>query len=220
MAVARISFQQELEKLQKEVLHMGEVVDRAMASAMESLVKRDLQLAETVIQGDQVIDDLELAIEQECLKLLALQQPMAIDLRTIGTMLKIVTDLERMGDHATDIARAVRRMGQNPPIKPLVDIPRMAEIGRHMLQEGLKAFIERDVERALAMAREDDQLDHLFKQVFRELLLLMIANPAVIEEATQLILVAASLERVGDHCTNLAEWTIYMVTGERRDLNL
>ncbi|MDI3270275.1 MAG: phosphate signaling complex protein PhoU [Bacillota bacterium] len=218
--MARISFQQELEKLQKEVLHMGEAVDRAIATAMESLAQRDLQLAETVIQGDQVIDDLELAIEQECLKLLALQQPMAVDLRTIGTMLKIVTDLERMGDHATDIARAVRRMGQTPPIKPLVDIPRMAEMGRHMLQQGLQAFMERDIQRAMAMAREDDQLDHLFKQVFRELLLLMIANPAVIEEATQLILVAASLERVGDHATNLAEWTIYMVTGERRDLNL
>ncbi|HEY8449770.1 MAG TPA: phosphate signaling complex protein PhoU [Bacillota bacterium] len=215
----RTSLEQELNELQARLIRMGTLVEEAIRTAVESLKNRDLEAAQRVIDGDAAIDDLELEIEQACLRLLALQQPMAGDLRAIGTMLKLVTDLERMADHATDIARATLRIGQDPLIKPLVDIPRMAELAQEMLRQGLNAYLARDPELALAMAKRDDELDGLYKQVFRELLVLMMSNPATIEQATQLLMVAQHLERVGDHATNLAEWVVYLVQGERRELN-
>lgn len=211
--------EQALNDLEKRLLHMGTLVENAIRTAVHSLRDQDLEAARQVIEGDNAIDQLELEIEQACLQLLALKQPMAKDLRTIGTMLKVVTDLERIADHATDIARATIRIGSEPLLKPLVDIPRMAEIAQEMLRQGLNAFLARDPDMALAMAKQDDALDGLYKQVFRELLVLMMSNPATIEQATQLLMVAQHLERIGDHCTNLAEWVVYLVEGERHELN-
>lgn len=215
----RTPLEQELNELENRLIHMGRLVEDAIRLAVDSLRNQDLETATKVIEGDNAIDQLELEIEQDCLRLLALRQPMAGDLRAIGTMLKVVTDLERMADHATDIARATLRIGEEKLLKPLVDIPRMAEIAQDMLREGLNAYLTRDAAAALAMARKDDELDGLYKQVFRELLLIMMSNPASIEQATQLLMVAQHLERIGDHCTNLAEWLVYMVQGERHDLN-
>lgn len=211
--------EQALNDLEKRLLHMGTLVENAIRTAVHSLRDQDLEAARQVIEGDNAIDQLELEIEQACLQLLALKQPMAKDLRTIGTMLKVVTDLERIADHATDIARATIRIGSEPLLKPLVDIPRMAEIAQEMLRQGLNAFLARDPDMALEMAKQDDALDGLYKQVFRELLVLMMSNPATIEQATQLLMVAQHLERIGDHCTNLAEWVVYLVEGERHELN-
>lgn len=216
---ARTPLEQELERLEARLMHMGELVAQAIKTAVDSLKHQDMEAAKKVIDGDNAIDQLELEIEQACLRLLALRQPMATDLRTIGTMLKVVTDLERMADHASDIARATLRIGEAPLLKPLVDIPRMAEIAQQMLRDGLNAYINRDPDAALAMAKQDDELDGLFKQVFRELLVIMMGNPTSIEQATQLLMVAQHLERIGDHCTNVAEWLVYLVKGERHDLN-
>ncbi|HHY93027.1 MAG TPA: phosphate signaling complex protein PhoU, partial [Firmicutes bacterium] len=169
--------------------------------------------------GDDLIDTMELDIENRCLRLLALQQPMASDLRVIGTALKIVTDLERMADHASDIAKVTIRLQGQPLIKPLVDIPRMATIARQMTRQSLDAFVQRDVNMALAMIESDHEVDHLYSQIFRELLTYMMEDPRTIQQATYLLFVGMYLERIADHATNLGEWIIYMVTGEKKELN-
>lgn len=215
----RKSFHLELEELQQDLLRMGSLVEKAIAEAVRSLAERDLELAEKVVAGDDLIDDMELDIENRCLRLLALQQPMASDLRVIGTALKIVTDLERMADHASDIAKVTIRLQGQPLIKPLVDIPRMATIAREMTRQSLDAFVQRDVNMALAMIESDHEVDHLYSQVFRELLTYMMEDPRTIQQATYLLFVAMYLERIADHATNLGEWIIYMVTGEKKELN-
>ncbi|MDK2855871.1 MAG: phosphate transport system protein [Bacillota bacterium] len=215
----RKSFHLELEELQQDLLRMGSLVEKAIAEAVRSLAERDLELAEKVVTGDDLIDGMELDIENRCLRLLALQQPMASDLRVIGTALKIVTDLERMADHASDIAKVTIRLQGQPLIKPLVDIPRMATIAREMTRQSLDAFVQRDVNMALAMIESDHEVDHLYSQIFRELLTYMMEDPRTIQQATYLLFVGMYLERIADHATNLGEWIIYMVTGEKKELN-
>jgi phosphate transport system protein len=217
--VARKSFQLELEQLQQDILKMGALVEKAIADAVRSLADKDLVLAQEVVDGDDFIDELELSIENCCLRLLALQQPMASDLRVIGTALKIVTDLERMADYAVDIAKITIRLQGQPLIKPLIDVPRMASIAQDMTRQSLDAFVERDVNMALSMIEMDHEVDHLYSQVFRELLTYMMADPRTINQATYLLFVARYLERIADHATNLGEWIIYMVTGEKKELN-
>ncbi|MDA8064352.1 MAG: phosphate signaling complex protein PhoU [Thermaerobacter sp.] len=215
----RSSFHLELENLQQDVLKMGTLVEGAIVDAVRSLAQKDSELARKVLREDDLVDDLEMGIERRCLTLFALQQPMARDLRIIGTALKIITDLERMGDHACDIAKVTLRLENQPLIKPLIDIPRMAEIGRAMIQKALRAYMEEDGGLAMEMIQMDDQLDHLYKQIFRELLVLMMENPNTIEQAAQLLMVGQYLERIGDHATNLGEWILYMISGERKRLN-
>ncbi|BCV25368.1 MAG TPA: phosphate signaling complex protein PhoU [Firmicutes bacterium] len=215
----RKSFHLELEELQQDLLRMGSLVEKAIAEAVRSLAERDLELAEKVVAGDDLIDTMELDIENRCLRLLALQQPMASDLRVIGTALKIVTDLERMADHASDIAKVTIRLQGQPLIKPLVDVPRMAAIAREMTRQSLDAFVQRDVNMALAMIESDHEVDHLYSQIFRELLTYMMEDPRTIQQATYLLFVGMYLERIADHATNLGEWIIYMVTGEKKELN-
>lgn len=215
----RKSFHLELEELQQDLLRMGSLVEKAIAEAVRSLAERDLELAEKVVEGDDLIDTMELDIENRCLRLLALQQPMASDLRVIGTALKIVTDLERMADHGSDIAKVTIRLQGQPLIKPLVDIPRMATIARQMTRQSLDAFVQRDVNMALAMIESDHEVDHLYSQIFRELLTYMMEDPRTIQQATYLLFVGMYLERIADHATNLGEWIIYMVTGEKKELN-
>ncbi|GAB6876699.1 phosphate signaling complex protein PhoU [Thermaerobacter litoralis] len=217
--MARISYHAELDALRQDLLRMGTQVEEAIRLAVDSLKERDEAKARRVLELEDEADRMELDIERRCLNLIALQQPMAGDLRQIGMTLKVITDLERMADHAHDIAKVTLRLGGAPLIKPLVDIPRMAEIAEKMVRDGLKAFVEGDVELARAMVARDDDLDHLFNQIFRELLMIMREKPGTVDQATQLLMVASALERIGDHATNLAEWVIYLVTGVRQELN-
>jgi len=217
--LGRKSFHAELEGLQKDILKLGGLVEQAIYKGVKSLEKMDYKLAQEVIDNDDVIDNYELEIENKCLTLIARQQPMARDLRTIGTALKIITDLERMADHSTEIARITKRLEGQELIKPLVDIPRMAQLAQRMVGESLQAFIQRDNKMAVEMIELDHQVDHLYRQIFRELLVLMMEEPRNITQATYLLLVARNLERIADHATNLGEWIIYMVTGVKKELN-
>lgn len=219
MSMAREQFHTELKDLEQEILRMGALVEEQMARAVQSLSERDLALAERVMAEDDLVDNMEMEIERRCLRLLALQQPMARDLRMVSTALKIITDLERMADHASDIAKVTRRIHQEPPIKPLVDIPRMATVAGHMVRSALNAYVAQDVDMALSMIGMDDEVDHLYADIFRELLDIMRTRPDTVHQATYLLFVASYLERIADHATNLGEWVMYMVTGERKELN-
>ncbi|MCY0900837.1 MAG: phosphate signaling complex protein PhoU [Firmicutes bacterium] len=217
---ARRGFHGDLEILQQDLLRMGALVEESIFKAIRALTDQNEALAEQVLAGDDAIDEMEIDIETRSLRLIALQQPMAGDLRILGTTLKAVTDLERMADHSVDIAKVVLRMNKQPWVKPLIDIPRMAHIVEEMVRDSLTAFIRRDVALADTLAARDDEVDGLYGQIFRELLSLMISTPVAVEQATQLLMVAQNLERVGDHATNIGEWVIYMVDGVRRDLNI
>jgi phosphate transport system protein len=199
---------------------MGGLVQAALRRSIEALQARSVALADEVISGDNATDALHLELEERCLQLMATQQPMAKDLRMIAAVWAMSIDLERMGDHAEDIARVTRRLAEQPLLKPLMDIPRMADLVSEMLREGLDAFVARDAARAERMAAKDDAVDHLYAQVFRELLTYMLEDPKNTQRATQLLMVAQALERMGDHATNIAERVIYMVTGTLRELNV
>lgn len=211
----RHTYDQELEALRKELLSMGKLVSEAIEDAVNSLAKQDVDLARKVIDGDDAIDNLEISVEDKCMVLIARQQPMARDLRIISTGLKITTDLERMGDHAYDIANVTLRLANQPLIKPLVDIPRMAKMAQKMLHDSLEAYTRMDIALAEQVCLADDAVDDLYQQVFRELLTYMMEDPKTISQATQLIFVGRYLERIADHATNIAEWVIYLVTGQR-----
>jgi phosphate transport system protein len=215
MTVVRQSFDQDLESLRQDLVRMGEIVQVAIKDAVDALAKRDKGLARMVMDGDDAIDRMQVEIEDRCISLIARQQPVATDLRILGTGLKITTDLERIGDHAFDIAKIVLLIGDEPLIKPLVDIPRMAEIAQKMLNDSLQAYLKLDIELAEQVCRADDRVDELYNQVFRELLTYMLEDTKKIKQATQLIFVARYLERIADHSTNVAEWVIYLATGER-----
>ena len=215
MTVVRQSFDQDLESLRQDLVRMGEIVQVAIKDAVDALAKRDKDLARMVMDGDDTIDRMQVEIEDRCISLIARQQPVATDLRILGTGLKITTDLERIGDHAFDIAKIVLLIGDEPLIKPLVDIPRMAEIAQKMLNDSLQAYLKLDIELAEQVCRADDRVDELYNQVFRELLTYMLEDTKKIKQATQLIFVARYLERIADHSTNVAEWVIYLATGER-----
>ncbi len=219
MADTRSSFHAQLQNLQDAIETMAVMVEQAIHRAVKALKDRDLALAQQVIDEDPAINQTELAIERECLRLIALQQPMAQDLRAVSTALKIITDLERMADHARDIAKIVLRMGGRPHVKPLIDIPRMAEVGQRMLRQAIDAYVRRDEAPARQLVELDDEVDHLYNQVFRELLTFMIQDPRLVQPATYLIFVGLHLERIADHATNLGEWAIYLITGQREELN-
>ena len=215
MSIVRQSFDQELESLRQELVHMGQIVQDSIKNAVDALARRDKALAQRVMDGDDLIDSMQVEIEERCISLIARQQPVATDLRILGTGLKITTDLERIGDHAFDIAKIVLLIGDEPLIKPLVDIPRMAVMAQSMLEDSLQAYLKLDIQLAEKVCRDDDLVDQLYHQVFRELLTYMLEDPKKINQATQLIFVARYLERIADHSTNVAEWVIYLVTGER-----
>ncbi|MFZ5826250.1 MAG: phosphate signaling complex protein PhoU [Bacillota bacterium] len=215
----RQSFHEQLDALQRDLLRMGVFVSEAIEKAVQSLARLDIPQARAVIEGDDTVDRMLIDIEKRCLQLMALQQPMAVDLRTIGTALKIVTDLERMADHATDIAKIVVRLEGETLIKELVHIPWMARRVQEMTREALEAYVNKDVDRAKQMIDMDDEIDATYKQIFDEVLEIMQTQPKYVKQVTYLLLVAMYLERVGDHATNLGEWTIYMVTGELKDMN-
>jgi phosphate transport system protein len=204
-------FQEELEQLKTRLLEMGGLAEDRVRSAVDALVERDSALVERVITGDTPINQLHIEIDNRCFKMLALHQPMAVDLRAIVSAVKINTDLERVGDLAINIAEAVRRYMRHPPVKELIDIPRMADLAQAMLRDSLDSYVRRDVDLAQNVLNEDDELDSLKTQVFRDLLTYMLDDPATIEPSLDLILISRHLERIGDHATNIAEDVIFMV---------
>ena len=204
-------FEEELEQLKARLLEMGGIAEEQVRLAVKGLVERDRELMERVLVGDQPLNSLHIEIDNRCFTLLALYQPMAVDLRSIVAAVKINTDLERVGDLAINIAEASRQYVRHPPVKRLIDIPRMASIAQTMLRDALDAFVRRDTELAQQVLNEDDTLDGLKNQIFRELLTYMLQDPATIEPALDLILISRHLERIGDHATNVAEDVIFMV---------
>jgi phosphate transport system protein len=205
-------FQEELEGLKTRLLEMGGLAEENVRRSVKGLVDRDHELIEQVLVGDEPVNSLHIEIDNRCFTLLALYQPMAADLRTIVAAVKINTDLERVGDLAINIAEAGRRYVTHAPVKKLIDIPRMATIAQSMLRDALDAFVRRDVALAQHVLNEDDRLDALKTQIFRELLTYMLQDPATIEPALDLILVSRHLERIGDHATNIAEDVIFIVS--------
>ena len=207
-------FQEELDRLKARLLEMGGLAEDRMRSAIRALVNRDHALVKQVLDGDAPLNQFHIEIDSRCVKLLALYQPMAVDLRAILSAVKINTDLERVGDLANNIAEAANRYLTHPPVKELIDIPRMADIAHGMLRDALDAFVRRDTLLAQQVLDADDALDSLKTQVFRELLTYMLQDPHTIEPSLDLILVARHLERIGDHATNIAEDVIFMVSAK------
>ena len=219
--MTRETFDRELHRLQDEVLILGGLVEKAIIQSVEVLKRRDLEGARRLIAQDRrVINEKRFAIESEALTLIATQQPMAGDLRVIAAVLEIAHELERMGDYAKGIAKINLMMGDEPLLKPLVDIPLMAEKARSMLHQALEAFVRRDVELARAIPKQDDEVDALYNQVYRDLLALMMQNPRDIDRATYLLWVAHNLERTADRVANICERVIFMVTGEMVEMDV
>jgi phosphate transport system protein len=204
-------FQQELGKLKEQLLKMGGLAERAISNAIDALVKRDTPLAEKTIGEDEKINKMELLIDDWCLKLLALHQPLAADLRFITSAMRINVELERIGDLAVNVAERVMSLNQEPQLKPYIDIPRMAEITKNMVKDVLDSFVNGDADLARAVCARDDQVDALNDQVFRELMTYMLSDPKTITRAVHLIIVSKYPERIADHATNIAEGVIFMV---------
>ncbi|HBQ27355.1 MAG TPA: phosphate transport system regulatory protein PhoU [Syntrophomonas sp.] len=217
--MANNSLQNELGRLREDLLKMGRLLQQQVYNAVKALVDKDLELARQVIENDDLIDDLELDIEKRSLGLIALKQPLARDLRLIASIFRIIIDIERMADHAEDIAQIAQDLHEQAYIKPLIDIPRMAVIAQNMLEIALKSFIEENCDLAMSLVSFEKELDGLYEQVFNELLLYMMRDQRNIPQATALLLVAGHLERIGDHATNIAEMVVYVVDGKRIDLN-
>jgi phosphate transport system protein len=207
-------FREELEQLKARLLEMGGLAEEAVRLAVQGLVQRDRDVISRVLAGDEPLNRLHIEIDNRCFTLLALHQPMAVDLRAIVAAVKINTDLERVGDLAINIAEAAAQYAGHPPVKRLIDIPRMATIAQRMLREALDAFVRHDTALAQNVLDQDDTLDALKTQIFRELLTYMLQEPATIEPALDLILISRHLERIGDHATNIAEDVIFMVAAK------
>ena len=205
-------FREELEALQGRLLEMGGLAEERVRAALEGLVSREPALINKVLAGDEPINQLHIEVDNRCFRLLALHQPMATDLRAIVAAVKINTDLERVGDLAVNIAEASKRYIGHAPVKQLIDIPQMGQIAQAMLRDALDAFVKRDTELATRVLNEDDRLDSLKTQVFRDLLTHMLQNQSTVEPSLDLILVSRHLERIGDHATNIAEDVIFMVS--------
>jgi phosphate transport system protein len=204
----------ELEKLKEQVLKMGGCVESAIQKSIKALVERDRALAVSVIDGDSIVNTYDVEIEEECIRFLALWQPTGSNLRFVTTAIKIITDLERMGDLAVDICERAIELLDEPQLKPYIDIPRMAEAAQKMLKDSLDSFVEKDPDLAMKVCEADDFVDNLNQQIFNELLVYMLQDPKNIARAVRLTYVAKYLERVGDHATNIAEMVVYMVKGK------
>ena len=214
----RKTFEHEIQQVKDEVLLLGSMVEHAIIASVEVLKKRDIKGAEKIIKDDNEINKKRFAIENQLMILIATQQPMAHDLRLLASCMEIISELERMGDYAKGIANINIRMGEETLLKPLIDIPRMAQIGTSMLHRALTAFINEDVETAKAIPVEDDEVDALYNQIYHELMLLIIQDPKSIERANWLLWVAHNLERVADRVTNICERTIFIATGEMGEI--
>ena len=217
--MTRETFDEQLKALEQDVLDMGRLVDRAIDLSVDALAKRDINLSRRVIREDDAINQAQHDIEEHCLVLIATQQPLASDLRVIFAVASIATELERMADHAKGIGQIGVMMGPREPLKPLVDIPRMATKSRWLLERELAAFVNRDVELARSLGDEDDEVDRLYDQVFRELLIFMMEDPRTITRATYLLWVAHNLERIADRAINIGERVVFLVKGKVEEHN-
>lgn len=215
----RETFERDLHGLEDDILVLGSMVEKALLSAVDVLKRQDLASAKALIAADQVINEKRFAIESDSLALIATQQPLAGDLRSLAAILEISTELERIGDYAKGIARITLMIDEQPLMKPLVDIPRMAEKGQSMLHRALDAFVRRDVELARAIPKEDREVDALYNQVYRELLTYIIQDPRTIDQATHLLWVAHNLERAADRVSNICERVVFTVTGEMSEMD-
>jgi len=219
MRHARATLDRELTEINEGLLRIGSLVDAAIERSIQALAHRDTALARQIDADDAKVNALRFQVEEECLALIARQQPAASDLRAVLAAFSIVTDLERMGDHAAGIARTVLHMGDEPLLKPLIDLPRMAETCREMLRLALQAYVERDVEKARSIVAMDDTVDALYTQIFREILSFMVEDPHTTSRGLYLIFAAHNLERIGDRVTNIIERILFMTSGEMRELN-
>ncbi len=210
----RKAFDEQLEKLEQHLMKLGTLAEDAICKAIWALQKRDEALALEVMENDDALDDLTEEINEQALSIIARFQPVAMDLRLVSAIIHMATDLERIGDLGVSIARITRKLSGQKLIKPLIDVPRMGDLIRRMIDAALKAFMNKDADEAKNVCAMDDEIDDLDYQIFRELVMLMMENPRNIEQATQLILVSRSLERAGDHVTNLCEQTVYVLTGQ------
>ena len=214
----RTVFHKHLREIQDDILAMGSMVSKATLRSIDALKNRNLDLAQQVITDDRKINKKRFEIEERCIQLIATQQPMASDLRIIVAMLNIIIEVERIGDYASGIAKIAIMMGDEPPLKPLIDIPRMADQTVDMLSRSLDTFVNRDAEAAKKIIPEDDLVDQLYDQVFRELLVFMAEDPKTITRATRLIWVAHNLERAADRVTNICERVVFVVTGKMEEI--
>jgi phosphate transport system protein len=207
-------YEEELKRLREEILYMGGLVEDQIQKAVKTLVDRDSELAQMIIERDHEVNRLDVEIDDICIKLLALHQPAGRDLRFITTGLKITTDLERIGDMAVNICERALELNQEPQLKPYIDIPRMARVSQRMIRESLDAFVREDTDLALKVCKDDDEVDQLNAQIFRETLTYMLENAQTISRATKIASVSKYLERIADHATNIAEMVIFMVKGK------
>ncbi len=212
------TFQQQLEEIKNDVLIMGDMVTKALTRSVDALKKQDLTLAHQIIADDAKINEQRFAIENKCSEFITTRQPVSADLRIIISVLNIITELERIGDYAQGIAKITIMIGKEPPLKPLIDIPRMVEITVEMINQSLQSFFKHDVEMAKQVVTMDTMVDALYDQVFRELLTFMLADPKTINRATRLIWVAHNLERAADRATNICERVVFMVTGKMEEI--
>ena len=219
-AEPRAALDRRLRSLQGELLILGSMVEKAIARALLALKERDLEASRQVIQEDDYIDSKRFEIEEACIDLIATQQPMGRDLRLLVAILHIDTELERMGDYAEGIAKISLMMGDEPPLKPLIDIPRMGEKATSMLHRSLDSLVNRDTVAAVQVCNDDDEVDALYDQVYNELVLFMIRDPGSIQRATYLLWVSHDLERIADRATNIAERVVYLVTGKMTEVNV
>ena len=219
MTQTRGTLDRDLAQIQDDILRLGSMTEDAIQRSIKALKQRDVDLAQQIIANDVNINDLRYAIEEQCITVIATQQPVASDLRTIIAAIHIATEMERMADHAEGIATLVTRLSDEPLLKPLIDVPRMADIGCEMLRNVLNAYLARDPEAAMAAAARDDEIDHLYNQVFRELLTYMLQDPRTINRAIFLIWVAHNLERIADRVTNISERVVFMTTGKLEELD-
>lgn len=218
--MTREAYHQSLKNVQDEVLNMAEMVRNAVYISIEALKNRDIETSKKIIAEDILINKKRFDIEDKCLLLIATQQPMAIDLRVLAAIINMVTDLERIGDHAEGIAKINISIGDEPLVKPLIDIPKMGEKGLAMLEKCMQAFVNRDTEAAKMVCNADDEVDALYDHIYEELVHIMIGNPRTIQGATYLIWAAHNLERIADRVTNIAERIVFMVTGKMEEMNV
>jgi phosphate transport system protein len=219
LRMTRERFSQQIMDVKHKVVKMGALVEDIIELAITSLKNQDLEAAKRVYAEDDKIDEIELEIEQDCMRMLALQQPLAKDLRTVATALKIITDLERMGDHAVNIAKITLEIGNDPLIKPLIDIPRMAQIAQNMLRLSLDSFVREDIDLAEKVAEMDEEVDDIYLAIFDEIIELISSDRNITRQGTKLLFIGRFLERIADHTTNICERIIYMVTGELKEIN-
>jgi phosphate transport system protein len=215
----RKTFETEIKQVKDDVLMLGSMVEDSILKSVDSLKKRDLKAAQEILETDRLINKKRFAIEAQLMVLIATQQPMAHDLRVLASIIEVISELERMGDYAKGIANINIRMGDEELLKPLIDIPRMAEKGVDMLHRALTAFVNEDIETARKIPVEDDEVDALYLQIYRELMTFVIADPTTIERANWLLWVAHNLERVADRVTNICERTVFVASGELTEIN-